>query len=186
MATRKEKELQDSIDEAFGIIDSEMKDIEKILKTIKKPKAKAKTSSVTPRQKATSVIRASSVKPKSKAKKAKSVTWASSVKTKPKTKMKRIDYLKALAKKTGKKRVYKGKTIAELAKMLEGSFIEDDEEKEEARPPVGLPVGPPPPAPASRTIKELKNSLRKYNEENCEKLSGNKSVLLARVRKRGI
>ena len=153
--------------------EKELKDFLSTRPTAKKAKAKAK---VTPRQKATSVIRTPSVRPKPKAKSV----------AKPKAKMTRVDYLKALARKTGKKLVYKGKTIAELAKMLEGSFIEDDEEKEEARPPVGLPVGPPPPAPASRTIKELKNSLRKYNEENCEKLSGNKSVLLARVRKRGI
>ena len=118
---------------------------------------------------------------------------------------KRIPLLKAIAEKTGNKRVYKGKTIAELKKMLANlsrpqKFRDQDEEKEEFRPPnkrkpVGrrpiAPIGPPagglpPPAPPSRTIKELKNSLRKYNEENCEKLSGNKAALLAKARKRGI
>ena len=156
--------------------EKELKDFLSTRPKAKKAKAKSK---VTPRQKATSVIRPPSVRPKPKAKSV----------AKPKAKMTRVDYLKALARKTGKKLVYKGKTIAELAKMLEGPFIEEDEEKEDRAPPVGLPVGPlppPPPAPASRTIKELKNSLRKYNEENCEKLSGNKATLLARVKKRGI
>ena len=150
-------------------------------------------------------IKPKAVKPKAIKPKAVKPKASSVIKPKASSSGKRIPLLKAIAEKTGTKRVYKNKSIAELKKMLDNlsrpqKFREQEEEKEEFRPPskrkpVGrrpiAPIGPPagglpPPAPPSRTIKELKNSLRKYNEENCEKLAGNKATLLAKARKRGI